>query len=202
MLPGFKLAILTAMRLGEQFGLKWQWVNFSQGFIPLPHTKAGGVQYVHLNAEAQAILRSLQIQQMNQRTCGSWVIPSKNPATHIDKNNLCSRIFIPAVKAAKLEDVTWHTLRHTFASRLGMAKYSEVTIAALLRHASTYLVKRYTHLSQDYLKEALEDVSEFGQQPRKPETQDPTVTKTGNPEKSVLGRETELIELIGAGEGI
>ena len=56
------------------------------------------------------------------------------------------------------------------------------TVAALLRHASTNLVKRYAHLSPDHLKHAVEMVSVFGQD-RKPEGEGPlqqeTVTGTG-----------------------
>lgn len=200
--PWARLAILTGMRLGEQFGLKWQWVDFEQGFITLPHTKAGGVQYVQLNVEAQTILRTLQIQQMNQGICGQWVFPSKNRAKHLNQRNVYSRIFVPAVKAAKLENVTWHTLRHTFGSRLAMTNYREGTIAALLRHSTTALVKRYAHLSQDHLKGAVEDVAGFEQFRKKPATEIPTVTKTGNVLGAKPTKEVEVVDLIGAGEGI
>ena len=61
-----------------------------------------------------------------------------------------------------MSGVTWHTLRHTFASRQAMAGVTEGTIASLLRHSSTALVKRYAHLSPSYLQEAVEKVSCFG----------------------------------------
>ncbi|MGB0909970.1 MAG: hypothetical protein ACPGYT_06370, partial [Nitrospirales bacterium] len=47
-------------------------------------------------------------------------------------------------------------------SRLAMSGASLGTIAALLRHSTTVLVKRYAHLSPAYMKEAVEDVSKFG----------------------------------------
>ncbi len=89
-----------------------------------------------------------------------------------------------------LEDVTWHTLRHTFASRLAMNGQTESTIAALLRHSNTALVQRYAHLSPSHLKAAVEGVAAFGKgQPRASEASGyaekegpvstPTVTKTG-----------------------
>ncbi|MEE8124862.1 MAG: tyrosine-type recombinase/integrase, partial [Nitrospirales bacterium] len=73
-----------------------------------------------------------------------------------------ARVFAPAVKAAGLEGVTWHTLRHTFASRLAMSGQPDGTIAALLRHSTTALVKRYAHLSPSHLKTAVETVSTYG----------------------------------------
>ncbi|MEJ2231734.1 MAG: site-specific integrase, partial [Nitrospirales bacterium] len=200
--PWARLAILTGMRLGEQFGLKWPWVDFDQRFITLPHTKAGEAQYVYLNAEAQGILRTLQIQQMNGGVYGPWIFPSENPASHLDQRNFYARIFVPAVEEAKLEGVTWHTLRHTFASRLAMAGYSEGTIAALLRHSTTALVRRYAHLSQDHLKGAVEDVAGFGKPAQKYKTGTPTVTKTVKEELRERTKETEVVENVGAGEGI
>ncbi len=69
------------------------------------------------------------------------------------------------------------------------------TIAALLRHSTMALVKRYAHLSPAYLKEAVEEVSVFGRietevpnREAQPEgiapISDGTVTKTGNEERT------------------
>ena len=44
---------------------------------------------------------------------------------------------------AKLEDVTPHTLRHTFASVAAELGFSELTIAALLGHAARGVTQRY-----------------------------------------------------------
>lgn len=186
--PWARLAILTGMRSAEQFGLRWADVDLDKGIITLPTTKAGGVQYVHLNNEARAILRNLDSWQRSV-----WVFPSKNPATHLDAINFYVRVWTPAVKAAGVEWVTWHALRHTFASRLAMNGHNEGTIAALLRHSTTALVKRYAHLSQPHLKAAVEGVASFGKgNPGAPSTQpkperegpgfSPTVTETGNAE--------------------
>jgi len=172
-----RLAILTGMRLGEQFSLKWEWVDLERGLLTLPHTKAGGVQYVRLNTEAQAILRHRQTQQLNTGGCGVWVYPSANPETHFDQRNFTSRIFIPAVQRANLEGVTWHTLRHTYASRLAMSGQSDRVIASLLRHSGTGLVQRYAHLSPTHLQEAVEGLSTFGQH-----REIGTGTKSGNRE--------------------
>lgn len=160
-----RLAILTGLRLSEQFSMKWEWVDFERGMITLPRSKAGGVQYVRLNVEAQAILRDRQSRQLNTGGCGVWVYPSANPETPLDQRNFCSRVFIPAVKRASLEGVTWHTLRHTYASRLAMSGQSDRTIASLLRHSGTGLVQRYAHLSPTHLQEAVEGLSTFGQPP-------------------------------------
>lgn len=168
-----RLAILTGMRQQEQFSLRWEHVDMERGFLTLPTTKAGGVQYVRLNEEAKALLQSLIPGNKSV-----WVFPSENPATHADQRNFYRRHYLPTVCELGLTGVTWHTLRHTFASRLAMAGVTEGTIAKLLRHSGTALVRRYAHLSPSYLQEAVEKVSAFGRaeakEPTKPdEKQEP-----------------------------
>ncbi|MBX3326874.1 MAG: site-specific integrase [Nitrospira sp.] len=180
-----RLAILTGMRQSEQFRLRWKDVDLERGILTLPTTKAGGVQYVHLNEEAKSILRGFDSWQQSK-----WVFPSENPATPLDARNFYNRVWVPIVADTDMEWATWHDLRHTFASRLAMTGHNEGTIAALLRHSSTALVKRYAHLSPSHLKAAVEGVAEFGKvlaekptnpiQDKKPEPiLSGTVTETG-----------------------
>jgi integrase len=152
-----RLATLTGLRQDEQFSLRWSNVDLDRGIITLPTTKAGGVQYVYLNEEAKQILRHLDSWQRSV-----WVFPSENPLTHMDARNFYARIWTVAVQKAGIEWATWHDLRHTFASRLAMDGHSDTTIAALLRHSTTVLVKRYAHLSPSHLKGALEGLAGFG----------------------------------------
>ena len=100
-----------------------------------------------LNEEAKGILRGFDSWQRSK-----WVFPSENPATPMDVRNFYNRVWLPALADAGIEWTTWHDLRHTFASRLAMNGQNEGTIAALLRHSTTALVKRYAHLSPSHLK--------------------------------------------------
>jgi len=100
--------------------------------------------------------------------------PKPNQRTPIDPKNFYHRVYVPALQKTGLQkktdnqtiaikdkgqNVDWHTLRHTFASRLGMSGATEQDIAASLRHSGTSLVKRNTHLSQDHLHSVTEKVS-------------------------------------------
>lgn len=203
-----RLAILTGMRKSEQFGLRWADIDLERGLITLPHTKSGTIQYVHLTAEATAILRSLIAGNTSV-----WVFPSENPNTHLDHRNFYARVYQPALLTAKLPGVTWHTLRHTFASRLAMNGEAPSTIAALLRHSGTDLVARYAHLSPTHLQGALEGVSGYGKVMRKKtqivmesrregENSTPTVTGTGIEQERQDEESTQVVENIGAGDGI
>lgn len=154
-----RLAILTGMRQMEQFSLRWEHVDLERGLLTIPHTKAGGTRYVHLNAEGGTILRNMTSWMVSQ-----WVFPSQNSGSHVDPRHFYARVFLPTVKRAGLETLTWHTLRHTFASRLAMAGATEQEIAACMGHSTTALVRRYAHLSPSHLKGVVEMVSQFGKQ--------------------------------------
>ncbi len=197
-----RLAILTGMRQLEQFSLKWADVEVERGIITLPATKAGEVQYVRLNEEAKTLLRGLDSWQRSV-----WAFPSENPRSHVDPRNFYRRVYLPAVRRAGLQGVSWHTLRHTFASRAAMNGATESTIAALLRHSGTALVKRYAHLSPSHLQEAVEKVARFG----KNGSHEAQVTKEGSKEerkgteggdsREALERPIQSLTVTGTGTG-
>ena len=66
--------------------------------------------------------------------------------------------FTNACERAKLPAVTPHTLRHTFASRLGMAGVNNLTLQRLGRWKEPKRILRYAHLSQEHLAEAIERI--------------------------------------------
>jgi integrase len=58
------------------------------------------------------------------------------------------RVLDRVAALARLADVTPHTLRRTFASAAGDLGFSELTIAALLGHASRGVTQRYVHIDE------------------------------------------------------
>jgi integrase len=61
--------------------------------------------------------------------------------------------------AAKIEYVSLHTLRHTFASVAADLGYSELTIAGLLGHRGSSVTARYAHVPDQALISAANHVS-------------------------------------------
>jgi integrase len=57
--------------------------------------------------------------------------------------------FALAYKKSGIEGVTWHTLRHTFASRLLDRGVDIVTVQQLLGHSTVTVTMRYTHTNLD-----------------------------------------------------
>jgi site-specific recombinase XerD len=66
------------------------------------------------------------------------------------------RAFNNACKKAGLENVTPHTLRHTFASHLVMAGIDLSTVQRLLGHRDIATTMIYAHLTEDHLARGVE----------------------------------------------
>jgi integrase len=64
--------------------------------------------------------------------------------------------WIEARKAAKLDGVRLHDLRHTYASVLVSAGMSLPIIGSLLGHSTPVTTARYAHLFDDPLRQATE----------------------------------------------
>jgi len=66
-----------------------------------------------------------------------------------------------ACRKAGIERVTWHTLRHTFASRLVARGVDIVTVQQLLGHSTVTVTMRYTHTNLDAKRNAMQKLEGF-----------------------------------------
>jgi integrase len=73
-----------------------------------------------------------------------------------DPHNFVNRVFIPAVRRVEIQDLRFHDLRHTFASRLIMRGVDLATIGKLMGHHGIRMTERYAHLADERLREAVE----------------------------------------------
>src|SRR5262249_52063097 len=67
------------------------------------------------------------------------------------------RALLPRIcKRAGLRGMTWHSLRHTFASHLAMRGVHPREIQELGGWSTLSMVLRYTHLTQTHLRQAID----------------------------------------------
>jgi len=64
--------------------------------------------------------------------------------------------FSAALKRAGIEDFRFHDLRHTFGSHLVMQGVNVRTIQQLMGHKDIKMTMRYSHLSPEYVQQAVE----------------------------------------------
>jgi integrase len=139
------------MRMSEQYGLRWNLVDFERRQLHLFRTKNGDPSTIPLNAVALAALKELQGEQAKPGT--DPVFPSVRTGDALQGSR---GWFSTALKDAKVLDYTWHCNRHTFANRLVMAGVNLRTVAELLGHRTPQMVMRYAHLSPEHQASAVD----------------------------------------------
>jgi len=71
------------------------------------------------------------------------------------------RVFVSACKKAGIRDFRFHDLRHTFASWVAMSSRDIYAVQKLLNHKDVRMTKRYAHLTEKYLQEVVNSLSDF-----------------------------------------
>lgn len=141
------IALHTGMRREEQFSLGWEQVNMAIRDIHLTRTKNGSDRHIPINSVCLPAIRCLRPHKSGP--------VFRSPRTGERLQSL-KKIFERAVIESKLQGVTWHTLRHTFISRLVMAGVDLRTVMALAGHKTMAMTIRYSHLAPEHTMAALE----------------------------------------------
>jgi len=144
------LSLATAARQSALLELTWDRVDFERGIVTLALGDSGDEArkpraIVPMNRRARRYLKVLR----GQATSPHVIEWGGHRVLSIKKG------FAAAVKAAKLKNVTPHTLRHTAASWMAMKGVPMFEISKFMGHSDTRITeRRYAHLSPDYLRGA------------------------------------------------
>jgi len=147
------LSLHTGMRAGEIFAIAWADVDFNNGVLMLKDTKSGKNRPAYMTATTRAMLKSRPKE-------GVLVFPNRSGEVITQLSNSFDR----AVKKLGLNDgitdrlnkVTFHTLRHTFASWLVENGTDLYYIKELLGHSTIALTERYAHIGENALRAAVQ----------------------------------------------
>ncbi len=146
-----RLLLFTGCRRSEILGLRWEWIDFERAMIFLPDSKTGR-KAVYLNAPALDVLAKLPRQQGNPHViCGHR---DGGPYVGLDK------VWRRVRKAAELQGVRLHDLRHSFASVGAAGGNSLLILGKLLGHRHAATTERYSHLSADPMRQAAEAIGQ------------------------------------------
>ena len=147
-------ALNTGLRIGEILSLKWEGVDLENNLLTVFAEKTHKIRPVPINSEARRVLEF-------------WTLGRKNE--FVFYNHETGKPFVDlktgfalACRKAEIEGVTWHTLRHTFASRLLNRGVDIVTVQQLLGHSTVIVTMRYTHTNLDSKKAAVAKLESFG----------------------------------------
>jgi integrase len=140
--PILLAAVMTGMRKGEIFNLKWSEVNFKEGFILVRDSKNYESRTITLHHKLIEVLLTLRDKSQSE-----YVFEGRKSTTHS---------WGTALKKSGIPHCRFHDLRHTFATRLVMKGADLVTVQELMGHKNVTMTKRYSHPTPEHKKQAVE----------------------------------------------
>ncbi|WP_415479381.1 site-specific integrase [Acetobacter syzygii] len=146
-----RLLILTGCRLREIQTLQWSHVFFDRSELRLPDSKTGA-KIVQIGQAAMNVIKSIPRLEDNP-----YVITGRKKGGYLtDLEKPWRRIR----KAAGLDDVRIHDLRHSFASDALEMGADLTMIGRMLGHSDIKTTARYAHLKRENVRLSTNLVSE------------------------------------------
>ena len=147
----------TGMRQGELKGLQWEAINWQNRTVKISHSwndemrdleapKSNRERVIPLDAEVYEIL--------SKRKKRTGFVFLDADGMQFTEQRLNPRLARLCMKAG-LRVITWHILRHTFATHLMMKGAAANTVQVLLGHATIATTMRYAHVPSTSLREAV-----------------------------------------------
>lgn len=158
----FKLAIMSGLRQGELVGSKWSDIDWEASQIAVERTFNNQAWYQPKTKGSRrrvdlgpSMLLDLKRWRMACPPNELNLIFPNEAGGPINHNNLVTRYFRPALKAAGIEQIRFHDLRHTYASLLIDQGENLKYIQSQLGHSSpTVTLNVYAHLMKATNQEA------------------------------------------------
>lgn len=153
----YAAAVYTGMRAGELLGLRWDDVDLEGRLITVKRsfdkpTKTGAIRHVPILDPLLPVLRAWKVRCWS----AEWVFPSKTgtmlqPSARVLQETL--RRCQERIGVVEADRITFHDLRHTFASHFMMRGGDLFRLQRLLGHKTVQMTNRYAHLAPEVFKE-------------------------------------------------
>jgi len=153
--PLVTTALHTGFRSSELLSLTWDDVNFQRRIITVrsAYSKNGESRSVPMNDTLTATLKLVRLSSSEEGSV--FLSPQGTPYRNF------RTAFERTINKAKINGLTFHDLRHTFASRLVMAGVDLPTVQELMGHKTIAMTLRYTHLSSGHKQHAVTVLDQF-----------------------------------------
>ena len=151
---------LRAMPWSEQARLRWCDADLLTGTLTIPQSKNGRTRHIPMNAVVRSLLIDIgaRRQRLGDPAELLFAAAYRTTARALEKAVIAAQAAIASTgqDPSRLDGFTWHGLRHTWASRLVMAGVDLRTLQQLGSWRTPMMVERYSHLSPDHLRAAME----------------------------------------------
>ncbi|GAG10203.1 unnamed protein product, partial [marine sediment metagenome] len=151
--PVIMIALRTGMRKGEIANLEWEQVDMRHREIEVTKTKSGKKRIIPVSGGLYELFLSMRGKNGGSEFVFQYEDPKTGERKHL---KYFRRAFESACRRAGIKKLTFHDLRHTFASRLVRAGVDLITVKDLLGHHSVKTTERYTHSGQEQKRKAVE----------------------------------------------
>jgi integrase len=172
----FVVALHCGLREGEILGLNWSDVDLDAGTLQVRRTlsealaghlfeppKNGKGRSVKLTARAVEALRNHltrqieEIERLGDRYRDQGLVFPSQVGTPMNAKNLTARSFKPLLKRAKLPNIRFHDLRHTFATLMLQNGEHPKVVQEMLGHATIAItMDTYSHVLPNMQRDAVD----------------------------------------------
>jgi integrase len=153
------MSLYGGLRLGEVLGLIWSNVDTANKIIYVQDTKNRTSRPIFITEPIQQVLDDL-----SPGGADDLLFPSKtgNPVQWLSKTfrAVVGKLRLNKGISDPRERVTFHTLRHTYASWAVMAGVPLYVVGKALGHRTLVMTARYSHLAPDSHRMAFEAVAQ------------------------------------------
>jgi integrase len=161
------LALNTTMRASEVKGLCWREINFLERTVAVRYSKTdAGRRVIPLNTEAWAAVIELyhRAQQVGGAKPDNFVFPAcENGKIDPTRQQKSWRSAWRSLrKAAGLQHLRFHDLRHHAITELAESQASDQTVMAIAGHVSRQMLEHYSHVRLEAKRRAVEALSQRG----------------------------------------
>lgn len=148
-------SLRTGVRIGELRAIQWSDIDFNNGVVNIRRNIVNGIVGSPKNNKFRTIYLASDIsERLSARKKSSGLIFSNSDGSHFSRFTCRDYLDRMCLKAS-VKRISWHALRHSFASQLATNGVSLKTIQELLGHSDLKMVQRYAHLEPVTLREAI-----------------------------------------------
>lgn len=149
-------ALNTGMRMGEIRELTWEGVDLFRRTVTVFRSKNGERRTIPINQVVLDLLKA----RAKVRSLKTDFVFCSHTFTQLDDSHL-RRAFRSAVKDAEIQDLHFHDLRHTFATRLVQSGVDLYKVQCLLGHKTHIMTQRYAHHYPESLRDGVEILERY-----------------------------------------
>lgn len=147
------LSLYTGLRAGEIFNLKGNDLDFENDLIRVIDSKNKTTRHAYMTS----VIKEMLLRRKPQEPEG-LVFPDRNGKKIVAISQrfrlIINKLGFNDGITDRRQEITFHSLRHTFASWLAIQGESIITLKEMLGHKSTTMTERYSHLIPDHKRRA------------------------------------------------